>query len=102
MADAALKMGLHGSIRASSMRSDRAMALRAPQSTLSVACERLVYRDGVPSLVGPQLAVFNHRARMSRAGAALQGCECTLAALREFQADKLSDLACGCTSGKSH
>lgn len=72
MADAVLKMSLHSSIRASPMRSDRAVTLRASQLSLSVAGERLVYCDGVPSLVGPQLAVFNHSARMARGGAGLQ------------------------------
>lgn len=72
MADAVLKMSLHRPIRASPMRPDRAVTLRAPQLSLCVTGERLVYRDGVPSLVGPQLAVFNHSARMARAGPTMQ------------------------------
>lgn len=42
------------------------MALGAPKLSLSVARERLVYRDGVPRLVGPQLAVFDHCVSMAR------------------------------------
>ena len=53
MPDAMLEMGLHRAIRAGAMRADRAVTFRASQLSLSVACERLVYRDGVPSLVGP-------------------------------------------------
>lgn len=64
------------------MRPDRAVALWASQLSLSVACERLVYRDGVPRLVGPQFAVFNHRARMAHAGAALQVWAIALVRLR--------------------
>ncbi len=54
MPDTMLEMGLHGAIRAGAMRSDRTEALRTAQLSLSVARERLVYRDGVPSLVGPK------------------------------------------------
>lgn len=50
------------------------MALGAPQLSLSVGCERLVYRDGVPSLVGPQFAVFDHSANMARGSRAMQAC----------------------------
>ncbi len=102
MPDTMLEMSLHGAIGAGAMRSDRTVALRAAQLSLSVASERLVYRDGVPSLVGPKLAIFNHAARMARAAGALQVREPALRGSGEFQAGTLSDLASGCTSGKVH
>lgn len=82
MADTVLKMGLRDAIRASAMGSHRTMALRAPQLSFSVCGERLSYRDGVPSLVGPKLAIFNHGTRMARAGGGLQVWE------RALKADK--------------
>lgn len=98
MPDTMLEMCLHGAIRTGPMRSNCPMALRAAQLSFSVAGQSLVYRDGVPSLVGPKLAIFNHGVRMARAGGALQVWERALRASGEFQADTRSDLASGCTS----
>lgn len=60
VANAVLKMSLHDAVGARPMRFDRAVALGASQLSLSVAGQRLVYCDGVPSLVGPQFAIFDH------------------------------------------
>lgn len=46
------------------MRSDCAVAFRASELSFSIAGQRLFDGDGVPSLVGPELAVFNHDANM--------------------------------------
>ena len=102
MPDTMLEMRLHGAIRAGPMRSDRAVTFRATQLSLRVAGERLVYRDGVPSLVGPKLAIFDHGVRMARAGGALQVWERALTASGGFQADAPRAWASGCTSGKVH
>ena len=72
MPDTMLKMGLHGAIRAGAMRSNSPVTFRAAQLSLSVAGERLVYRDGMPSLIGPQLAIFNHGVSMARTGGTMQ------------------------------
>lgn len=54
------------------MRSDCAVAFRASQLSFSIAGERLFDGNGVPSLVGPQLAVFNHGANMDRSRLGVQ------------------------------
>tara|TARA_R110002051_G_scaffold100274_2_gene170575 strand:+ start:2685 stop:3023 length:339 start_codon:yes stop_codon:yes gene_type:complete len=65
MPDAMLEMRLHRAIGAGAVRSNRPMALRAPQLSLCVASQSLIYGDGVPRPVGPQLAIFDHWTRMA-------------------------------------
>lgn len=69
---AALEVSLHRTIRAGPMRPHRTMALRASQLSFSVAGQRLIYGNRMPSLVGPELAVFKHGAKMDRAGVVTQ------------------------------
>lgn len=60
--DAMLEVSLHIAVGAGAVRSHCAVTLRTAELSLSVRSDRLIYRDGVPSLVGPEFAIFDHNA----------------------------------------
>ncbi|WP_332660870.1 hypothetical protein [Brevundimonas sp.] len=72
MTDAMLEMSLHRTVGAGPMGPNSAVTLRATELSLSVGRERLVDRNGVPSLVGPKFTVLDHEVRVAVRRHALQ------------------------------
>lgn len=73
MPNAMLEMSLHRAVGAGPMRPNSAVTLRATELSLGVGRERLVNRNGVPSLVGPKFTVLDHEVRVVGRRGALQG-----------------------------